>query len=1243
MEMRILPFFLVSLSLAFSSEAIIQKSWNFVAANNLPAAIATLEAVPVNDPTKSNALLDQALFYEALGNVDSTRSKAYQAFQLRKDPDLLFFSIGHLFSALRQRDSLWTTRMEEILSWVEKNHPDHPVRTELQAEIVMFRAGQYTLDTLLTRLDRLGLIRQWKMVGPYENISGSGMNSRLAPEMGKWGEPGEKGKDGLPIEAREFKHLNADGWLRLDHIQGLSHAVNFFATEVDVSESRTAILEFGVSGSFVVWVNGELVLQEFQFRNLGMGGFRIPVALRKGANQIVVKIGHEENHQSDFALCLKDSVGMPFHFQTKIPSKMDILSPQLAANKKPLTSPWHFARGKGTSMGEFVQRAYYLINNDEFDDARVILQELIQKYPQTGFIHTLLGEAYQREEKYALSDQHYQYAKKLDPKLSVGWNYEFQLRASREDWPALISWFEKRPKTLKPSPSVIFGAIKGYFSISQDLRGWAWVDSLEKMYPQDPEAWQYASGVHMALGNHEKGMQLLAQAGRRIYILPAVLNDLVENYRTQGHIQEAMKLVKGRLSFVPNSTADWLNLANLAFQAKEWDLAIESARKGSVISPYYSKLRLLRARALEMRGKPGDIEEAAKEYHLALRIPSVDFEIGARLDALNDQKSLTQMMKTWSLDSLRSEALRWDLAKADQSVILLQQRSMRVQEWGGTEQRLRLVVLVNDSRGVDQWKEENVRGYFMDGSVVITKAKTHKKDGSLREAEISGTQIVFTGLEPGDLIEVEAHCEDRKEGPLAGHFWTSHLMAHAFPLLHSEFELFVPKQVPIAYQVVTPRFAGEVQKSEVDGQIRSVWHAEKVAGMRHEEGMPDWNDALPRVVISSVPDWETISSWYGILSEGKSKASYELRQVADTLFKGAKTVEEKVRRVHELVVRQVRYSYQSFRQSGFVPQEATKTWTTRIGDCKDMATLGKALLALAGVKSHIVLVNTNDQERLATLPMDGFNHAILWVDMKGGRYIDFTASDNGWETIPRGDQGALSLIVSDQVIDSAKWIPWDTESSISRLSMDTLDLQGNLTRNVHHVRTGNFAAAYRNEYNNESPERQRQLAFKGLQSMYTGIELKKLEMTGLDSLQKPLRYRTDYRIRNLGTVQGKLMVVPMVWSDAIETSNLPQEETRKFAWTAWKLWIFTGSMSQICHVALPMGAKLLTEPFQRELKGRYGRYFLQLIKESEFSIQIVRKWEPTPYEILPEEYVDARAELEKLIQSDRTSILLQLP
>src|SRR5262249_10529073 len=110
--------------------------------------------------------------------------------------------------------------------------------------------------------------------------------------------------------------------------------------------------------------------------------------------------------------------------------------------------------------------------------------------------------------------------------------------------------------------------------------------------------------------------------------------------------------------------------------------------------------------------------------------------------------------------------------------------------------------------------------------------------------------------------------------------------------------------------------------------------------------------------------------------------------------------------------RQIRYTGVELAEAALVPAAPAEVLLRKYGDCKDKSTLLVAMLRAAGLKANLALLAADGGTDVARdLPgLDGFNHAIVYVDSTPPLWIDATAADYRIGTLPPDDQGRLALI-----------------------------------------------------------------------------------------------------------------------------------------------------------------------------------------------------------------------------------------
>ncbi|MBI3179182.1 MAG: transglutaminase domain-containing protein, partial [Deltaproteobacteria bacterium] len=207
-------------------------------------------------------------------------------------------------------------------------------------------------------------------------------------------------------------------------------------------------------------------------------------------------------------------------------------------------------------------------------------------------------------------------------------------------------------------------------------------------------------------------------------------------------------------------------------------------------------------------------------------------------------------------------------------------------------------------------------------------------------------------------------------------------------------------------------------------------------------------------------------SWEKALLEGAFRSSPEVDALAKKLGE-ADEVKERVKRIHEYVMQDIRYQqdYETF-IAGVKPHPAPMVLERKYGDCKDKAVLFIELARKLGLEAHFALVKTRDTGPVRRdVPMQQFNHAIVYVPAQQGapeRFFDPTAELLDVAAVRTDDVGTQSLVF-DPKTNAHTWrdIPFQAPEANAETTTIALELddkggtKGTLTLEAV-GRTGSF-------------------------------------------------------------------------------------------------------------------------------------------------------------------------------------------
>ncbi|HWH59063.1 MAG TPA: DUF3857 and transglutaminase domain-containing protein [Terriglobales bacterium] len=447
------------------------------------------------------------------------------------------------------------------------------------------------------------------------------------------------------------------------------------------------------------------------------------------------------------------------------------------------------------------------------------------------------------------------------------------------------------------------------------------------------------------------------------------------------------------------------------------------------------------------------------------------------------------------------------------------------------------------------------------------------------------------------------------------------------PVLESVLRL----DLPPGWEYRTAWSSGSPINPAATGSNAWEWHQKNIPGIDDdiEPMMPPAYVLAGRMSIAyfapgqesrTSASWPQVGQWYSALLAERTSPTPEIAAKVNQLVAGKLDFQSRLRTLAEFLQSEIRYVAISIGIGGNQPHSANEVFHSRYGDCKDKATLLKAMLQVVGIRSYLVLVNSDRGFINPDVPSSWGNHAILAVVLPddiaareyrsvvtsktGTRYIIFDPTD---EFTPVGSlrselQDTYALIVTDnggELVHTPVLAPdWNL---VTREGHFTLDDSGALSGEVSEDRSGDSARAGREELH-YTDERQRTSDFEHwLSRSIQGFTLTNVEFKHSGERDKDLIL--DYKISapQFAQTRGPLMLVrPRVLDDK---SASVEHKSRHYP-------IELGSTRQetdVYEIELPKGYVVDDVPSpvkvdvgfaayesKIELEGRKLRYWRQL-------------------------------------------------
>ena len=362
-------------------------------------------------------------------------------------------------------------------------------------------------------------------------------------------------------------------------------------------------------------------------------------------------------------------------------------------------------------------------------------------------------------------------------------------------------------------------------------------------------------------------------------------------------------------------------------------------------------------------------------------------------------------------------------------------------------------------------------------SLTILEAATRKRDGSLLKLQpwqfrnrmapgipdMPPFQFVrqeiadFPDLRAGDT-EVIGWRQDIHLPLIAGQFF----WAMAFSDLAEWRDATVTITAAEDYPLHTESFGLNYSEVADAGRVRHVWRFPSGSEAPDQAAAVSPWDRLPRLFVSSLPDYAALADTYGAMAAPMSAVSLPVQARAEAITSAIPIPRAQAQALYDWVSLNIKSVPLDLAAKGMQPQSADMLLARGYGDSKDIAALLAALLGAKGIDSQTVLLNLDDAYSLSTPPtLAQLNHAMLWLPAFQ-LYADPSSGAAAFGTLPFQAYGKPAIVVggSADAVRLMPVLPADA-AMITTTATAHMDLDGAMLGTSTTVATGPAAIALR--------------------------------------------------------------------------------------------------------------------------------------------------------------------------------------
>ena len=1110
---------------------------------------------------------------------------------------------------------------------------------ELKALLDKFRKDYKAADASLAKLKR---IDKWQYSGVFENLNGSGLYNEYEPE--------NYAKNDKLFNANSFgnvgwynrKYPSNDGFDYFMNEAEYGRGILYTQSFVDNPVQRKILLEVNTHSEFRLFLNDTEILTSSDQGHTNLGAHLIEVILPKGMNRILLKFDVKEYTGGFMVIPFDENFNrisdLKYYDSYKDYKKSTI------ADLQPKEIPLRFEKKLKQNLQTSPNSIFYkyllalgYLGNMQNDQAKEVIDDMLKSYPKSSVLQCLLSKYYdntQDNEKVLevlknmeLNDPEYF----IVPTLKMVDSEKFEAMS--------ISELEKNRDILyktKAKPLAEFYEVIIAMRNRDMTKAKSYIVNLQKSFANNEKFYVIFNNLENIDNKDQstliKKYENVLETKNSIDVMSA----LYTLYQNANRVEDQKKLLKTFIDLFPSLNTfrvQYLNLLNNSSENKEYATELDNALANFPYS--YSLL----ADKAEYLAKIGKKEEALNLAKLSLSHHSNNEELHKLVKDLDNTEDEIAQISVKDLYKIAKERKNKISTSKKGVAILLDEYIVNVYAEGGFKKRSTYAYEITGEQGIDEMKE-----YSIDYDDVILKSEILKPNGSIVPADKSNDQLVFTNLAVGDVILIQRESLVRNSGRFYKDFNISSYFNSEYPVVESIFTVITPKE--FTYQVKSNNGNIPSTKKKVGNKNYETWKLGNLNELNDSEYYgPGFYDTTISVTANSIKTWEEISTWYADLTR-KSLVS---DQVTDKAFKeifpngfSGMSDTEKAEKIYNYIEKNISYSSVDFRQSGYIPQKPSKTLNSKLGDCKDLSTLFVILGNQAGLKSNLVLVQTNNNSvQSLLLPNLSFNHCIVKVNLDGKEtFLEMTDKYLPFNSVVRGNYNAKGLVIStDKNINSKDLIDIPSVNNVKSLfkTVTNLSINGDEQSFVTKQYVMGETKSYYNEFFQDSDtddSRKKNLEEEYGSVLDKVINVKSVKLIdGKDLTAKPLAYEVNYNVNDKPQTVGSLKIVKIPFLTKPFTKDIVATEVRNtdIYYTKYER---QNSYWEEIYLNIPAGMKFVEIPENKVLHYGNFKYSINYEVQANDKLKITRLAD-TPWDnIKKENYPDFKKFVEEAMNAE---------
>ncbi len=518
---------------------------------------------------------------------------------------------------------------------------------------------------------------------------------------------------------------------------------------------------------------------------------------------------------------------------------------------------------------------------------------------------------------------------------------------------------------------------------------------------------------------------------------------------------------------------------------------------------------------------------------------------------------------------------------------------------------------------------ESDRKISFDGKkekVTLLSTRTHLPDGTILEPDEDGITemsemeaanapfysnarlkiVSYPGVTPGATLElhyridaVESEEDAEKQDEEIKYFQGQYLFQKDEPVMNVSFTVNLPEEQPFYYRMLNSDKKPAIEKD--NGMTSYSWSFSNLEQiLRDNDTVPD-SMISPRLLYSSVDDWDIAAEWLKNKFLTKIKVTDEVKELAEEIAGDKETLEEKIKAVTFYIIRDVRNINLKLGKVGYEPTEPDRIIANKYGDIRDKTLLYLCLLKAVGVPAEPVFTTTEDDPFIDIPVIDQFDTIMICVKPHADaawRWIYPGSENNRYGTFPNRMSRRRALMISDQGYSLTHTPFLDAEFNHSKIKLDlTLDETGKAEGKLTAEFRGMADSYCRMFLRRNKDSQMKNMFVRWANHIKKGSRLIEYEFSDFNDLNSDAKLMMAFSNDNMAFVQDDVIMMDIMsipfwfiyagtWMPSKESIDLPVISSHETSYVFTVNVSWTGPMS-VGYA--PQDFIITTKPFRAEI------------------------------------------------------------